>query len=114
MSKIIIGTMGIEEAKKIQDDLAQQDINIYLDHNPTTCTRGCSVTVEVACDETSISNVAEYFQKNFKNMAQDQMVNWELMNEVFDPNQEMATCPACGTKFRTTNTECPECGLCFA
>jgi rRNA maturation endonuclease Nob1 len=37
----------------------------------------------------------------------------EVVGQVFDPDKEQATCPACATEFSTKESECPECGLCF-
>lgn len=113
MNKLVLGTLPIEEAKKIQDEMKGKSVDIFLDHNPTTCTRGCSVTVEFSCYEKDIQQVAQYFQQNFLNSLDGHNVNLELLNSTYDPNQESATCPACGTSFSTSSTECPECGLCF-
>lgn len=114
MNKLVLGTLPIEEAKKIQDELKKKSVDIFLDHNPTTCTRGCSVTVEFCCYEKDIQLVAEYFEKNFLDSLDGLNVNFELLNSTYDPNKDNAVCPACGTKFSTSSTECPECGLCFS
>lgn len=34
--------------------------------------------------------------------------------EVYNPDADEAVCPACGFRFATSHTCCPDCGLCFA
>jgi hypothetical protein len=113
MNKLVLGTLPIEEAKRLQDQLKNKNITVFLDHNPSTCSRGCSVTVEASCYEKDIKEVSGLLNSNFKEMMADHDVKWELLNETFDPNKNQATCPACGTKFNTSSSECPDCGLCF-
>jgi molecular chaperone GrpE (heat shock protein) len=113
MNKIILGTMPINEAKSLQDQLVEQKIDLFLDHNEKTCNRGCSVTVELSCFEKDIQNVMEVISKNYQQTLEGHDIDINLINQVFDPNKEQATCPACGTEFSTSSSECPECGLCF-
>lgn len=35
------------------------------------------------------------------------------IGSVFDDREEEALCPACGYRFSTRETTCPDCGLCF-
>ena len=37
-----------------------------------------------------------------------------LAGEVFDAGQDEAICPACGCRFATSSSSCPDCGLSFA
>ena len=37
-----------------------------------------------------------------------------LAGEVFDADRDEATCPACGCRFPTSSSACPDCGLSFA
>jgi rRNA maturation endonuclease Nob1 len=37
----------------------------------------------------------------------------ERINQVFDPENPTAVCPACGTEFSTHLGECSDCGLAF-
>ena len=37
-----------------------------------------------------------------------------LAGEVFDADLDEATCPACGCRFPTSSSACPDCGLSFA
>ncbi|MGK0367655.1 MAG: hypothetical protein ACI9QD_000793 [Thermoproteota archaeon] len=111
--KIVLMTLPISEAKEFQDKLFKKNVEVFLNHNEATCTRGCSVTVEVSCLEEDIEHVVETIQTNFLSMVEGHNIDWDAFNATFDPNQEQNTCPACTTKFATTTLECPECGLCF-
>jgi len=113
MSLIRLGTMPLEEAKTLQRVLATRGVEVALDHNAHTCTRGCTVTVEVLVAESALPVVQETLKEQYQKLTQGLSVNWELMGEVFDPSRAEATCPACGTQFSTQVAVCPECGLCF-
>ena len=114
MDLIKLAILPLEDAKRFKAQLATMGIEIFLDHNEQTCTRGCSVTVEVLGHEQDLEQISNVFQDNFKKLAQGQDVNWELMNSVFDPSQKKAICPACAFEFSTSEKECPDCGLVFS
>jgi hypothetical protein len=111
MQMVKMAVMPLQEAKSFQDQLKSKGIEIKLDHNEQTCTRGCTVTVEVHGQEKDLPVIAQVYQENYAKLLEGHEVNFEVMNSVYDPNQEQATCPACGTDFSTKLTECPECGL---
>lgn len=114
MEMIKIAVMPLQEAKSFQDQLMQRGVSIQLEHNEKTCTRGCTVTVEVIGQQQDLPLIAEVYQSNFAKLLEGHEVNLDIMNAVFDPNQKTATCPACGTNFATSSSECPECGLVLA
>ena len=111
MEPIRIAVLPLQDAKSLQDDLSKRNIEIVLNHNDQTCTRGCSVTVEVLGHEKDIPIIAQTYQDNFQKLTEGHEVNWEAANAVFDPTQEKAICPACAYEFSTTESECPDCGL---
>jgi len=113
MNLIRLGTMPLQEAKTLQTVLATRGVQVELNHNAHTCTRGCTVTVEVLVPEASIAIVQDTMREQFQKLAQGQNVDWGRLNQVFDPGQSEAQCPACGTNFSTARKECPDCGLCF-
>lgn len=114
MSELIrLGTMVLGEAKSLQRVLAQEGVELVLDHNDQTCSRGCSVTVELLVSEDGLSMVQKVLKDQFERNTKGTKVQWELLDEVFDPGKAEATCPACGTKFETSLKSCPDCGLCF-
>jgi rRNA maturation endonuclease Nob1 len=111
MEMIKLAVMPLQEAKNFQDQLKEKGVTIRLEHNEKTCTRGCTVTVEVLGREQDLPIVAEVYQNNFAKLLNGHEVNLDIINSVFDPSKETAICPACGTSFATSSTECPECGL---
>lgn len=106
-----LAVLPLQEAKDLQDDLKHKGVEIILNHNDQTCTRGCTVTVEVLGYEKDIPEIAKTYQERFQKLTEGHEVNWEVANSVFDSSKESATCPACGHQFSTSNTECPDCGL---
>jgi len=113
MEPLRIAVLPLQDAKDLQNDLAKQNIEIVLNHNDQTCNRGCSITVEVLGFEKDMPIIAKTYQENFQKLTEGHEVNWEVASAVFDTSKDLATCPACGHEFATTNTECPDCGLCL-
>lgn len=111
MEPLRIAVLPLNDAKNLQDDLQKVGVELVLNHNEQTCTRGCTITVEVLGYEKDLPQIIEVYESNYKKLAEGHDVNWEVANAVFDPNKSTAICPACGHEFATTHTECPECGL---
>lgn len=111
MEMIRIAVLPLQEAKNLQDQLRSKNIELKLEHNEATCTRGCSVTVEVHGLEKDLPQIAQIYQENYLKLLEGHEVDYEAINSVFDPSRSTATCPACSTEFSTKETECPECGL---
>ena len=103
--------MSLNEAKNIQEGLKSKGVEIQLNHNEKTCTRGCSVTVEVHAKEADLPVIKSYLAENFAKSLEGHDVDLEALNAVYDPSQEKAICPACGHEFSTKSPACPDCGL---
>lgn len=114
MNLIRFAIMPLTEAKSLQDQLKKEGIDIVLNHNEQTCTRGCTVTVEVTGKEDDASKVAEIYHQNFKKLTEGMDINWEAIDSIYDPEASEVTCPACSFKFDPAQGECPDCGLVFA
>lgn len=108
-----MGILPLHDAKELQRILLTKNIAVELNHNGQTCSRGCTVTVEVLAPRESLGLVQSTLKEQHQKLAEGHQVDWELLEATFDPIQSSATCPACGTQFSTTSPECPECGLCF-
>ena len=111
MDQIRIAVLPLQDAKNFQKDLNNKGIEISLNHDDQTCTRGCAITVEIMGYEKDLPVIAQMYQENFQKMTEGHDVNWEAVNSVFDTSKEIATCPACSFEFSTNKTECPDCGL---
>ncbi len=113
MSLVRIGTIALAEAKNLQAALSRKGVELVLDHNDSTCSRGCAVTVEMLAAEGDIPTVVAVFKDEFAKLAAGLDVDWERLNQVYDPSQAEAVCPACGARFSTQLRQCPDCELCF-
>ena len=111
MEPIRLAVMPLTDAKTFQDDLSKDGIKLILNHNEQTCTRGCSVTVEVLGYEKDLEIISKKYHDNYAKLTEGHEVNWEVANSVFDPNASEAICPACGFSFAPDKSECPDCGL---
>jgi hypothetical protein len=112
MSRVKLGILGLEEAKRLALKGKRQGLDIILEHNDQTCSRGCAVTVEIWGSAEQAHQISEFLNEDFKTHAKGE-VNWSQTQEVVDLSLPEAICPACGTKFKTELSQCPDCGLCF-
>ncbi|MCT4641737.1 MAG: zinc ribbon domain-containing protein [Bacteriovoracaceae bacterium] len=108
-----ITVMPLEDAKKFQEQMAKNNVELVLDHNEQSCTRGCAVTVEVLAYEKDFEMIAKIYQDNYKKLTEGLQVDWEQALSVFDPSASTVTCPACGHVFKPDGPDCPDCGLTF-
>jgi hypothetical protein len=114
MEEILLGILGLQEAKDVQLKLKNQGVEVQLKSNPKTCsTGGCSITVELWGLEQDLEVIKVFFGSEFAKNLEGHDVNYEALNEVFDPNASEVTCQACGAKFKPTASECPDCGLVY-
>ena len=111
---IHLGVMDLNEAKHLKERLLKEGIELILNHDGATCTRGCRVTVELSVLEKDFEKVSHFMAQDYLKNLEGHDYNLELLDNVFDPNSEWAICPACGTKFSTGLSICPECELSLA
>ncbi len=111
---LFLGVFEIQDAKRIQAQLKENTVEIFLKHNGETCGTGsCSVRVEMWGLSQDQKQIIQFFKdENERNYA-GLDVNPELFNSVFDPTQEKVKCQACGFDFKPTEAECPDCGLSY-
>lgn len=108
-----VAILRLEDGKQILNQLASLKISAKLEHNEETCTRGCAVTVELHVAANDIQGWIKFQEQMSINSVESSDYNPELLNTIFDPSKEEANCPACGFKFSTSLSECPDCGLCI-
>lgn len=113
MELIPLGVMGLNDAKAFQKKLKESGIELVLNHNEASCTRGCAVTVELMGRESDIVAIQKAYQAEYQKSLQGHDVDFNQMAAVFDPSAEEVTCPACGHRFKPEGSECPDCGLMF-
>jgi hypothetical protein len=112
-SKVLLGKLGTAEGQHLKNSLSKHGFEIALVHNHESCKTGCSPQVEVWVHPEDANEILQ-------TMTESQRAEWEsngydvsLANQVYNPEAESATCPACGTAFSPTLNTCPDCGLCF-
>lgn len=106
-----IAVMGLQEAKDFQTALKKIGVEIVLNHDDATCTRGCAVTVEMLGREQDMPVIQEVYTRSFQKLLDGLNFDPDVVNSVYDTSKGEATCPACGHNFSTQKTECPDCGL---
>ncbi|OGQ96797.1 MAG: hypothetical protein A2284_02550 [Deltaproteobacteria bacterium RIFOXYA12_FULL_61_11] len=110
---LFLGQRDLHDAHRIQADLAERGVTVDLVHEGEHCSRGCKITVEVWFAESGLPIVRDYLGEEWQRDAGDLAYDPTLAAAVFDPDKPETICPACGTTFATTLSECPECGLGF-
>jgi hypothetical protein len=113
-AKIMVGTLGAREAEHLRSTMAREGIEVLTVHNKMTCSSGCSTTLEVWVHPEDLGDIQRLMSEARQRDLADLGANPELLEQVFDPEQATAVCPACGTRFDTSADECPDCGLGFA
>lgn len=110
-----LGTIDLTEGKRLKYALAEhRKIELQLVSNPETCqSGGCGAKVEIYAKVRDVEAFREYVQSERAAILEGLEVP-EHTNSVYDDQATEAICPACGEKFATSATECPECGLGFA
>lgn len=113
-NEFLITVMGLQEAQNHEIKLKDNGIYLTLKTNPQTCTRGCKVTVEVWGQEQDKEILGKYFSEDLLRSLDAKNINFEALNAVYDPASAEVLCQACGFKFSSTLSECPDCGLCYS
>jgi rRNA maturation endonuclease Nob1 len=111
MDLVKIAVMGLNEAKALQKQLEGRNVQLVLNHDDASCTRGCAVTVEVHAKESDVPTIQEVYSQGYLKSLDGLEFDPDIINSVYDTSQETAICPACTFEFSTTEKECPDCGL---
>ena len=112
--KICLGTFSVTIANRYRDLLNAQNVELAIIHNKATCSSGgCGTSMELWANQSDLPVVIPFLQQEQARNYIGLDINPELLNQVFDTSQENAICPACGTEFSTSSSECPDCGLGF-
>jgi len=112
--KVLLGTAPIVIANRYRDLLATQDIDIALAYNASTCKTGCSHTMEIWAESKDVDQVVAFIKSDSSRNYDGLEFDSGVVNQVFDTSKDEAQCPACGTHFKTSASECPDCGLGFS
>ena len=107
------GPLG--DLSRLQKLLENEKIGTLLKGDDSACGKGCcpSVFFLLVRREDSLDALA-IIEVEHRRLTGLSGHDCHHTDAVFDPEREATVCPACGQTFKTSQTECPECGLCFA
>ena len=80
MEPIKLAVMNLNEAKTFKSQLEKQGIELILGHNESTCTRGCTVTVEILAYEKDVEAVINEYNKNYMKLLDGHKIDFEAIN----------------------------------
>lgn len=101
--------------KQLQVYLLAQGIpSLATKEGPENCTTGCrGVELVLQVRTSDLGEVAAALDREHQLATGLADHDTSLAGAVFDATVEEAVCPACGFRFATSSTSCPDCGLCF-
>jgi hypothetical protein len=112
MVLISLGSIDYQEAKRIRSVFESQGVTLEVTVQPESCGKGCKPVADVFVEEEHLEKVRDFLAAE-QIREHGGLLGTKHLEHVFDTANEDATCPACGTGFKTTLTECPDCGLVF-
>jgi predicted Zn-ribbon and HTH transcriptional regulator len=101
--------------KQLQAYLLQQGIpSLATKESPENCTKGCRGSELLLQVRTSdLREVAAVLEEEYRQTTGLSDHDTSLADAVYNVEVQEAVCPACGFRFTTSSTSCPDCGLCF-
>lgn len=105
----------MQEIKRIEAELRREKIaTLLVGEGGGSCGKGCcgtSLYLHVHRDDAAdaVAVIQSYIDRTTAISHHD----LSHCDEVFNPEKVQACCPACGFRFQTSSTVCPDCGLCF-
>lgn len=101
--------------KQLQAYLLAEGIpSLATKESPENCTTGCrggELLLQVRTSD--LREVAAALDREHRQATGLADHDTSLAGAVFDVAVQEAVCPACGFRFATSTTSCPDCGLCF-
>lgn len=112
---VTIHKAPLADIKRLTEKMEAVRIGTLVAGDESTCKKGCCPTnyfLQVRREDAkaAFNIIEEDHHRNTAIHAHD----LSLTDAVFDTAAAEALCPACGCRFSTSTTTCPECGLCFA
>ena len=110
---VTIFTAKVEEVKRIERLLKPENIGTLIVGDENSCGKGCcGGNLELRVRVQDARDAMEIIEKDLDRTT---VIHEHKAFADHGFNQEAGehTCPACGTIFPTSNTTCPDCGLCF-
>lgn len=107
------GPLG--DLSRLQNLLERERIGTLLKGDDSACGKGCCPSVFLLLvRREDVHDAMAMIEAEHRRLTGLHDHACQHTDAVFDPEREATVCPACGHSFKTSQTECPECGLCFA
>ena len=104
------------EMKGLQQVLARDHIPALIaSEKKISCGKGCcgnDFFLQIRSEDGEFA--LESLAREFKRTTALDHHDLSHVQSVYDQRAEQTVCPACGFRFSTSNSTCPDCGLCFA
>ena len=113
-SQVKVGVLELKQAEYMRSCLRKKEVELTLIHNSQSCNGGCNMNVELWAEAKDVEAISREFAEQRQKTMAGLEFDPHIINQVLDPSQENAICPACATSFASTLSECPDCGLGFS
>jgi len=103
------------DVKRLEAKFNEADIGTRISGDKPSCGKGCCAPeVELKIRRQDGAAALRIIEEDFNEMTGAHEFISHFEDKGFDPSKEECLCPACGCRFSTENSTCPDCGLCFA
>ena len=106
------------EMKNLQNILAKERIPALITGEQSSCGKSCGkgcggteLILQIRRDDAQAA--LDILARDFRRSTALDDHDLSHAAAVYDRGAVKAVCPACGCSFTTSNSTCPDCGLCF-
>ncbi|MEW6220312.1 MAG: hypothetical protein AB1634_12375 [Thermodesulfobacteriota bacterium] len=104
----------LPDIRQLEELLARERIACLVQGDDASCGKGCCpTTFYLLVRREDARDALEIMNEEHRRTTGLDSHEAGHGDAIFDPAAAEAVCPACGERFSTQTTTCPECGLCF-
>lgn len=103
----------LTEIKHIENLLAPENINTLVAGDDNSCGAGCCTVFLLQVRREDAADAMTLMADDFRKRTGLDYHDNTHGDAVFNPEAAQAVCPACGHVFSTSDSTCPDCGLCL-
>lgn len=111
---VVVHQGQLNEIRPLEKVLQHENIGALVAGDDSGCGKGCcGTTLNLLVRREEAPEAYQLIQAELdrtRGLASHDMGSCEV---VFDQNAQESECPACGFRFASTISTCPDCGLCF-
>ncbi|MBL4903139.1 hypothetical protein JYT85_00275 [Desulfocapsa sp. AH-315-G09] len=111
LTNIKKGTLN--EMKQLQAVLGAASIPSLLAGEESNCGTSCGGNMYLQIKNSDGNDAMEVLAEEFEKTTSLSSHDLSNAHAVFDTGVSKSKCPACGCRFSTSSSTCPDCGLCF-